>query len=138
MTGRGAILGLAALSFVGMLASEWLRWGPLADGSFIIGCVLAGRYTKSSDLLPVVVSPPVIFLGAVICAKALTSSGAVSALEGTLVTLGNTALWLVAGTVLTIGIALFRGLPGNIRDLRQALRADPERSSGPTASATRR
>ncbi len=115
------------LSFLGLIASDWLGWGPLSGGAFVVACVLAAGWTQRGDLLTVAVSPPALFLVAVICGKALMSSGGVllSTTEGTLITLANTAPWLLAGTALSLGIAFSRGLWGNVRALGKELRGDP-------------
>ena len=129
LTGRGAIVGLLALSFLGLLVSDWLSLGVLGDATFVAACVVIACYTKPGDLLPVVVCPPLVFLIACLCAKVATSAGGTAAVEGTLVTLGNSAPWLFAGTVLTVIVGLRRGLLGNFRDLRRDLHGDPNRSA---------
>jgi hypothetical protein len=125
LTGRGAILCLFVLSFLGILLSGWLGTGVLADVFFLLGCCGIAWYTKPSDLLSVAVSPPLAFFFACVLAKLASSSGGTSAAEGTLVTLATSAPWLFAGTALTIVIALRRGLLDNIRELRQGLQGTP-------------
>ncbi|HYZ56206.1 MAG TPA: DUF6542 domain-containing protein, partial [Streptosporangiaceae bacterium] len=125
LTGRGAVLSLFGLSFLGFIMSDWLSWGIFAYGTFIAACIAIACYAKPSDLLTVTVSPPLVFFAACACAKAATSADVTSAAEGTLVTLANSAPWLFAGTALTVLIALRRGLLGNIRQLRQGLRGEP-------------
>jgi hypothetical protein len=121
-----------ALCFSGLLASGWLGWGPLSGGAFVLACGLAAGWTQRGSLLTVAVSPPAIFLVAVIMVKALTASGGLllSTTEGTLITLSNTAPWLLAGTALSLLITIRRGLAANIRALTQALRGDPPGSPG--------
>lgn len=128
LTGRGAVLSLFGLSFLGLIMSGWLSWGVFADGMFVAACAAIACYAKSSDLLTVTVSPPLVFFAACACAKAATSAGLTTAAEGTLVTLASSAPWLFAGTALTVGIALCRGLPGNIRQLAQDLYGEPDAS----------
>jgi hypothetical protein len=113
------------LSFVGILLSGALGTAVVADLFFLIGCCGLAWYTKSSDLLPVSVSPPLAFFFACLLAKLISSSGGTSAAEGVLVTLATSAPWLFAGTALTIVIALRRGLLDNIRELRQGLKGTP-------------
>lgn len=122
LTGRGAVLGLFVLSFLGILASGWLGTGIVADGLFVAGCAAMAWYAKPSDLLTVAVSPPLAFFFSCVLAKLISSSGGTSAAEGILVTLATSAPWLFAGTALTIAIALRRGLLANLRELRQGLR----------------
>ncbi|HEY0719192.1 MAG TPA: DUF6542 domain-containing protein [Streptosporangiaceae bacterium] len=134
LTGRGAILCLFLLSFVGIALSGWLSTELVADVLFLTGCGAMAWYTKPSDLLPVTVSPPLAFFFACLLAKLISSSGGTSAAEGVLVTLATSAPWLFAGTALTIVIALRRGLLENIRELRRGLRGTP----GETARADER
>ena len=124
LTGRGALAGMFALSLIGLLLSHGLGWGPLGGGAFVIGCGLAAGRTVPRDLLPVAVSAPALFFAAVICAQALTSPGSLlhSITAGTLIALGNMALWLIAGTALCLVITFARGLPDNVRELGKDLR----------------
>jgi hypothetical protein len=127
LTGRGAALGIFVLSFFGLVAADWLGWGLLTGGVFVVACVLGAARTKPSDLLTVAVSPPALFLAAVICGKALTSSGGLllTTTEGTLITLTDTAPWLIVGTALSLAIALYRGLWENVRALGRELHIYP-------------
>jgi hypothetical protein len=135
------MLGIFVVCFVGLVISDWLHWGVLTGGAFVAASCAAAARTKRTDLLPIAVSPPALFLAAVVCGKALLSSGSVlSTAEGTLITLANTAPWLIAGTLLSLIIAFSRGLWGNVRVLSQDLRGDPIRktsSSGPPGAGQR-
>jgi hypothetical protein len=116
LTGRGAILTLFVLTLVSLLLAAWTGWGMLADVAFICGCGVVTYYTRTSGLRGLVVSPPLLFLAACVCAEVLTASGAFTAAEGTLVTLGTSAPWLFIGTALTVVVALGRGYrPSNPR-----------------------
>jgi hypothetical protein len=126
LTGRGAILALLVLSFLGLIVSDGLGWGMFADGMFVVACIVIACYAKPSDLLPVTVCPPLAFFVACVCDKLITSSGGTSAAEGTLVTLATSAPWLFLGTAVTILIGLRRGLLDNLRDLRRGLQGDPD------------
>lgn len=132
LTGRGAVFAMAGIYLIGLLLAAWLGWAVLAGLAFVAGCVLAARYAASTALLTVVVSPPLLFLGAVILVSAMTGPGGLfmSIVVGSVVTLASVALWLAVGMVLTVIIAMFRGLPGCIRDLRRDLRASRRRRSG--------
>ena len=84
---------------------------------------------------------PLPFLAAVVCVKGLTASGnlLLSTATGTLITLANTAPWLLAGTALNLIIAFTRGLRGNVVALGQELRGVPAApSERPRAVAGRR
>jgi hypothetical protein len=127
MTGRGAVLAMFALFFTGAAIADLLHLGVLAGLSFLAGCVLAVRFARRSALLIVVVSPPLIFLIAVACAESISSSPTghsrvLSAAEGTILTLAAAAPWLFGGEALGLVLALFRGLPQCVRDLRAGLR----------------
>ncbi len=114
--------------FPGMMAAGWLHLAALTGLSFMAGGVLAGLYTKRAHLLTVVTMPPMVFMAALICVKALTATGnaVVSTAAGSLLTLSAVAPWLFAGTATTLVIALFRGLPHRIGELRAALRGNLE------------
>jgi hypothetical protein len=142
VTGRGALVGLFVLSFLGLLLSDGLGWGPLAGAAFVMACGLAAASVVPGDLLAVAVSPPALFLAAVICAQALTSPGSLpgSATKGTLIILGNMAPWLITGMALALIITFARGLPDNVRELGEDLRryrasasASPSRRPGQAA-----
>jgi hypothetical protein len=128
MTGRGAILAMFAVFFAGTVVSDLVHLGFFVGFALVAGCGLAAKFTRRGALLAVVISPPLIFLAAVICAEALTSSSAtghssfLSAIEGTFLTLASAAPWLFAGVAISLVIALFRGLPQALRDLREGLR----------------
>ena len=132
LTGRGAMLGIFVVCLFGLIVSDWLHWGVMTGGAFVVASGVAAARTQRTDLLTIAVSPPALFLAAVVCGKALLSSGSVllSTTEGTLITLANTAPWLITGTLLSLGIGFSRGLWGNIRALGQDLRGDPTRKTG--------
>lgn len=131
MTSRGSALAMLVLSLAGNLLAGWLHLGSLAGLSFAVGCVLAAVYTQRHDLLLVVTMPPVLFLIAVLCAETLTAPGssfaasAEAVLAGTFLTLAAAAPWLVAGVVLALAIAMFRGLPQCLRELGADLSGQP-------------
>ncbi len=112
--------------FPGTLTAGWLHLAALTGLSFVAGCVLAGIYTRRVHLLTVVTMPPMVFMLALICAKAVSATGntVISTAEGSLLTLSAVAPWLFAGAAATIVIALFRGLPSRIGELRAGLRGN--------------
>jgi hypothetical protein len=130
MTPRGAVLMMLSLFFPGALAAGWLHFGALTSISFVVGCVLAARYTRRDGLLTAVATPPLIFMIALVFSEALTSHAGTFAhtltiaAEGTFLTLAAIAPWLFCGVILGIVIAMFRGLPECVRDLRAELRVD--------------
>ena len=152
MTARGAILAMLALFFVGMLAAGWLHLGVLTGLSFVAGAALAARYTRRDGLLVVVVTPPLIFLAALVVTEVFTSHAdttkhaLTSAAEGVILTLAAVAPWLFAGVIIGLAIALFRGLPPCLSDLRTELRGDlglreppaPRRPTAPKAATAQR
>ena len=152
MTARGAVLAMFALFFLGMLAAGWLHLGVLTGLSFVVGSALAARYTRREGLLAVVVTPPLIFLVALVAVEVFTSHAdttkhaLTSAAEGTILTLAAVAPWLFSGVVVGLVIALFRGLPQCIGDLRTELRGDfglrepsaPQRPSAPRRATAQR
>jgi len=109
--------------FLGLLTANWADWSALAGAVFFMASTLTAYYVRPSGLLPVVVSPPLLFFAACVLAKALASAGLVTAFSGIMVTLADSAGWLIAGTGLTILIALLRGLRSEVRALVLALRS---------------
>ena len=126
LTGRGGILALVVLTFLGLLVSDLVGWGLLSNVTFVAACVAIACYARPTDLLPVTVCPPLAFFVACVCTELITSAGGTSAAEGTLLTLATSAPWLFLGTAVTIVIALRRGLLDNIRELRHGLRGQPD------------
>jgi hypothetical protein len=122
LTGRGAIVALFLLCFLGLLVAVSTGWSALADAAFVCGCGVVTYYTKFAGLRTVVVCPPLVFLAGCICAEAVASSGKFAMAEGILVTLGTSAPWLFTGTALTVVIALARGFRPSIPLLTRRLR----------------
>jgi hypothetical protein len=127
------MLGMFAVCFLGLVISDWLHWGMLTGGAFVAASVVAAARTQRTDLLTVVVSPPALFLAAVILGKALVAPGSLllSTTEGTLITLANTTPWLIVGTAANLIVAFSRGLWGNVHALAKDLMGDPIRKQSP-------
>src|SRR5215472_7552462 len=123
LTGRVGVLAVFGACFTGLLISDWLDWGELADAIFFMASSLTAYYVRPGSLLPVVVSPPLLFLTASLASSAVTASGMLAGLEGLLVTLAGAAWWMLAGMTLTVAIALVRGLRTEVRALWTELRA---------------
>lgn len=141
LTGRGAIVGMFVLFLLGLLVSGLLNWLWLAGLVFVAGSAAAARYTNRRDLLAVAVSPPLVFLAALVPARVLTSGGhLLVAAEGILLALASAAPWLFAGVAVNLIIGMSRGLANSVRelrsDLRDARRGLPERAR-PAAHPTR-
>jgi hypothetical protein len=130
VTARGALAGMFAVCFASSLLAYLLHLEVLVGLGFCAACVLAPAYAVRPALLEVVTAPPVTFLLAVVVVQGLTAQGdsshasMLSVLEGTLLTLAAIAPWLFVGTVLCVVIAMRRGLPDCVRDLRASLRGD--------------
>jgi hypothetical protein len=130
MTARGVVVVMFLLFLVGTLAAGWLHLEVLAGLSFVAGCVLASYYSRRDALLTAVITPPLVFMAALIIAELLTSHedtvrhSLTSAGEGIVLTLAAVAPWLFSGVVIGLVIALMRGLPQCVRDLSAELRGD--------------
>ena len=109
LTGRGAVVALFAVCFLGLLIAAWTGWSAFADVLFVLACVLVACYTRASGLRGLVVCPPLAFFAGGVLAQLLTAPDAFSAATGILITLGLSAPWLFTGTGLTVVIALGRG-----------------------------
>jgi hypothetical protein len=123
LTGRGGVVVVFGTCFLGLLMAGWANWAELAGAVFFMASTLTAYYVRRSGLLPVVVSPPLLFFTACVLAKTVASGGPFSAFGGTMATLAGSAGWLFAGTGLTIVIAMLRGLPSEVRALVIALRS---------------
>ncbi len=128
LTGRGALVSLFVITFLGLLIAAWTGWNTLADALFMMSCGLVAWHTKSSGLRMLVVCPPLVFFAGSLLAQVLTASGGFEALERLLVTLAVAAPWLFTGTALTFAIAFGRGYrpqlleSGGMASLRDAAR----------------
>jgi hypothetical protein len=146
LTSGGALLVLALLCLVTCLLAAWRQADVVAGLGYCIGCVLAPVAGRRGAQLKVAVSAPVVFLIAEIIAQSLTAPGnsghgtVLAVLEGTLLALADAAPWLYAGTAICIIIAMFRGLPQCVRDLRTrpAARSAGRAEPGASADAARR
>jgi hypothetical protein len=123
LTARGGVLLVFAASFAGLLFADLAHWGELADAAFFTASGLAAYHVRPGALLPVVVSTPLLFFFACVLEKMLTGPGGLTALRGTLTALGGAAPWLLAGSALTVAIALLRGLRAEVRALVVGLRS---------------
>lgn len=121
MTGRAGVAVVFAACFLGLLIADLVHWTELADAVFFLAATLTVYHVRPGGLLPVVVSPPLLFFAACplsqAVARELVKGPPDSVIGVTVDTLAASAGWLVLGSVLTVGIALLRGLSGEVRTL---------------------
>lgn len=116
----GALLGSAVGAALGVREAQGV--------AFAAGCLLAVLTTRRTDLLTLVVSPPLLFFLASLLTACLSSFGEKSFLLSmaltVMATLTANAAWLFLGSVLVVIIAVPRGLPACLRDLGERVAAD--------------
>jgi hypothetical protein len=110
--------------FVGLLIADWADWEEFSFAVFFMASSLTAYYVRPGSLLPVAVSPPLLFFTAMALEKALVASGTLAAFSGTVVALAGAAPWLFAGTALTFFIALLRDVISEVRALVVDLRSE--------------
>ena len=125
LTGRGGVLIIAVLSFAGTMIAQWTGF-PTAPGiAFTVACLATASVVRPADLLSLSVSPPIAFFVAVVAAESVLALGnegfARVLLLGLASRLAEVAPWLFLGTALVLVIGMFRGLPGNLRNLGDEL-----------------
>ncbi|MBO3750801.1 hypothetical protein J5X84_32395 [Streptosporangiaceae bacterium NEAU-GS5] len=127
LTARGAVTLLLVICLLGQVLAP----GPV----FVAGCLIAVLLVQPRDLLPLVVTPPLVFFCATLFVefvRALKAGSFVSSLGlGLFTEMSAAAPWLFGGTALVLAVAWARGLPDNVRELREDLRAQvpkPRRS----------
>jgi hypothetical protein len=123
---RAAIVAMFGVFLLADLAAGWLGVAGLTGFGFAAGSMIAAGLVRRKDLLIVVTAPPAIFLGAVTCGELIaahtdhaTSVGAIAA--GIFLALSSAAIWMYCGLAAAMIIAVVRGLPQCIRDLRAGL-----------------
>jgi len=127
----GTLGGLFAGCLASCLLAAWLHRMAVAGLGFCAGCALAAWYCQRAALLRLVVAVPTVFAAAEVLTQLVTLPGggrrglALPVAGGTLLTLSAVAPWLFAGTAGAVVIALFRGLPRCVRDLRSGLHGWP-------------
>ena len=125
LTGRGGVLIIVVLSFAGTMIAQWAGF-PAAPGiAFTVACLTTAFAVRPADLLSLSVSPPIAFFVAVVAAESVLALGnegfARVLLLGLASRLAEVAPWLFLGTALVLVIGMFRGLPGNLRNLGDEL-----------------
>jgi hypothetical protein len=126
MASAGLLGGLLAAFLVSCLLTAWLHNDIVAGLGFCAATWVAARCVRRQALLGLVTSVPVVFLAAEIVAQLATAPAAhrgtlLLVAAGTLLTLAGVAPWLIAGTIGGVVIAMFRGLPQCVKDLRSDL-----------------
>jgi hypothetical protein len=135
--GLGTLGGLFACCLASCLLAAWLHRPAVAGLGFCAGCALAAWFCQRAALLRIVVAVPAVFATAEVLTQLVTLPGggrrglALPVAGGTLLTLAAVAPWLFAGTAGAVVIALFRGLPRCVRDLRAGLNGWPQGRRAP-------
>src|SRR5215469_12717442 len=135
--GLGTLGGLFAGCLASCLLAAWLHRTAVAGLGFCAGCALAAWYCQRAALLRLVVAVPTVFAAAEVLTQLVTLPGggrrglALPVAGGTLLTLAAVAPWLFGGTAGVVVIALFRGLPRCVRDLRVGLHGSPQARRAP-------
>jgi hypothetical protein len=135
LTGRGGLVVVSACTLLGALCDSLIGMHAAQGFLFVVGCVLAVLTTRRTDLLTLVVSPPLIFFLVSLLAALVGSLGEKSFLISVLLTLVTTLTsnmpWLFLGAVLVVVVAVPRGLPAGLRELNAGVAADnPFRGRG--------
>ncbi|MEU3016563.1 MULTISPECIES: DUF6542 domain-containing protein [unclassified Nocardiopsis] len=125
LTGRGGVLLIVVFSFAGTMIAH-LTSTPAAPGlAFTLACLVTAALVRPGDLLSLSVSPPIAYFVAVVAAESVLALGnegfARVLILGLASRLAEVAPWLFLGTALVLVVAVFRGLPGNLRDLGDEL-----------------
>jgi hypothetical protein len=128
LTGRGGVVVVFSATLVGSLGGSLLSLHAAQGFLFVLGCLLAALTTRRTDLLTLVVSPPLIFFFVSLMSATAGSLGdrsfVVSVLLTLITTLTSNVPWLFVGAVLVVVITVPRGLPANLRELSAGIAAD--------------
>jgi hypothetical protein len=123
------------------LVSVPLQFSGLAGFGFAAGSALAAGVVRRADLLIVSTMPPIVFLLAITCAELITAhlshaSGSLGRIgAGIFLTLSAAAPWMLGGLAGALAIAVLRGLPQRVRDLRTDLAGHRQGWPGTPGSA---
>ena len=127
MSSRTAIVMMFVIFLLTDLGAGWLHVVGLTGFGFAAGSAAAAGRTRRQDLLLAATTPPLIFLIAVTAGELITmhmnhvaaSPGLV--LANIFLTLSTAAPWLFGGVAAALLIAMVRGLPQCVRELRARL-----------------
>lgn len=128
LTGRGGLVVVFGLTLLGATVDGLFSVRAAQGVLFVVGCLLAAIATRRTDLLILVVSPPLLFFLVSVLAAVTGSLGERSFLFSVLVTVATTLTsnvpWLFFGTVLAVLVTVPRGLPAALRELSARVTAD--------------
>jgi hypothetical protein len=128
LTGRGGIVVVFGCTLLGSILAALLGVRSAQGFLFVVGCVTAVMLTRRTDLLTLVVSPPLIFFIVSLLAAVTGSLGersfVVSVLLTLVTTLTSSMPWLFLGAILVVVISVPRGLPADLRELSARVAAD--------------
>lgn len=131
MHARAAVVAMFFIFLLTYLTADWLHVVGLTGFGFAAGSAAAAGRTRQKHLLLVTTTPPAIFLAAVVAGELITlhlhhvtaTPGIV--LADVFLTLSTAAPWLFGGMAGALVIAMARGLPRCVRELRAQLNAVP-------------
>jgi Domain of unknown function (DUF6542) len=127
MSSRTAIVVMFVIFLLTDLSANWLHAVALTGFGFAAGSAVAAGRTRGEHLLLAATTPPLIFLVAVTVGEVITlhmnhvALSAGPALADIFLTLSTAAPWLFGGLAAALLIAMVRGLPQCVRDLRAQL-----------------
>ncbi|MCW2947889.1 MAG: hypothetical protein JWR24_4606 [Actinoallomurus sp.] len=128
LTGRGGVVVVFGCTLLGAVGGSLFGLRSAQGFLFVVGCLLAVLTTRRTDLLTLVVSPPLIFFLVSLLSALAGSLGEksflISALLTVVTTLTSSVPWLFVGAVLVVAVAVPRGLPANLRELSERVAAD--------------
>ncbi|GAB3490002.1 DUF6542 domain-containing protein [Nocardiopsis coralliicola] len=113
------MLTIVIASLGAALLSTATGWTALNGVLFVAACVGAAVFVRPADLLSLTVSPPLAYFGAALAAESLLTWGSDGFVRGLAIGIGtrlaDIAPALFLGTGLVLVIAVFRGLPTQVR-----------------------
>lgn len=130
LTSRGAIALALVSALLGYVAAAVSGLPFVVGATFVAGSLLGVSLVNPRELLSYAVTPPLVFFVATFVVELGRALGAPSLVQslgfGLYTSLSSGAPWLFAGSALVLAVAWWRGLPANVRDLRDDLRASGE------------
>jgi hypothetical protein len=128
LTGRGGVVVVFGCTLLGAIFGSLLGLHSAQGFLFVLGCLLAVVATRRTDLLTLVVSPPLIYFVVSLLSAVAGSFGEKSFVVSVVLTLATTLTssmpWLFVGALLVVVVSVPRGLPANLRELSAGIAAD--------------